>query len=421
MSLPRRRIVGITTLLVLVGIGFGVSGASGPGLHLPENQQDGVHVVRAVASARLASVYDGLPEGSELAFMAVDPVGNLVVSDAGRKSVLRFDAAGHLLTEWGPSFTGAMLDEPAGIAATVDTVYVVDRGTPRIFELDMQGRLRGLLSLDAFGTYGLNGLALDPAGNLYVADTGRNRILVFTPSGALLRSIGRPGSDLGGLTQPMLVAFGPDASMAIADWENSRITRWTSDFQPANTFSTGFRPFGVAVDAAGRIFVPDTSRRKIAVFTSDGTSVAELAGPNAADTLDLTPRQVAVSRVGQSVYVLAPEGLRRLDLEETAAVVQPGADLDLVSLFGLTAMLAVVVLAFLARRARRGEQRSVGSSPDGPVGLHPEDGTERQDQQPQSDQQLLVAYQAKREHQSPDEDHEPQKDSQTHSGINASS
>lgn len=397
MSLRARRIVGLATLVVLVGIVLGVSGASVPGIRPAENRQDGVHIVRVVATARLATVDDGLPEGSELAFLALDPVGNLIVSDVGRKSVLRFDSAGHLLTEWGPRFAGAMLDEPAGVAATSDSVYVVDRGTPRIFELDMQGRLRGLLSLEALGTYGLNGLALDRPGNLYVADTGRNRILAFTPSGAPVRTVGRPGADLGALTQPMMLAFAPDASMAVADWENSRIARWSSEFQPANTFSTGFRPFGIAVDGAGRIFVPDTSRRKVVVFTSDGTSVAELGGPNSADALDVAPRQVAVSRVGQSVYVLGAEGLRRLDLEETAAIVQPGSDVDVVSLVGLAAMLAVVVLAFVARRARRGEQRSVGSSADGPVRLHAENRAERQDQQPQSNQQLLVAHQAKSE------------------------
>ena len=32
--------------------------------------------------------------------------------------------------------------------------------------------------------YGLNGVAVDAGGNVYVADTGRNRILVFSPTGS---------------------------------------------------------------------------------------------------------------------------------------------------------------------------------------------------------------------------------------------
>lgn len=394
MTLAGRRIVGLVTLVVLVLIGAGVAGIGPPA----QRADTGVHQVRAVATTILAEAGDGLPDGSELAFLALDPAGTLVVSDVGRTSVLRFDPAGHLLTEWGPRFGGATLETPAGVAAVGDTVYVLDRGSPRVLGLDLNGRLRLTLSLEPFGTYGLNGLAADAMGNLYVADTGRNRILVFSPSGALLRTIGRPGSDLGGLTQPMMVAFAPDGGLAIADWENSRIALWSASVVPTATFSTGFHPFGVAVDSAGRVYVPDTARRKIVVFAPDGTLLTEIGGLNAADVLGIAPRQLVVG--GRlSVYVLGAAGLARLDLEETPEVVRSGGQVDVLSLVAIAAMLGLVVVAFAQRRARRQGLRGlqVGSASNGPVGLDAKDGAERQNQQPRGHEDLLVAHQAERE------------------------
>ena len=171
-------------------------------------------------------------------------------------SVLRFDPSGQLLSEWGPRLGEATLTEPAGVAVQGDNYYVVDRGTPRIFRLDADGPGAVRVDVEQFGTYGLNGLAVDTAGDMYVADTGRNRILVFGPDGSMLQAIGRPGADLGGFTQPMTLAFAPDGSFFVADWENSRIERWDATGQATDAWSTAFRPFGVDVDQLGRVYVP---------------------------------------------------------------------------------------------------------------------------------------------------------------------
>ena len=112
--------------------------------------------------------------------MAVEPGGNLVVSDSKRHTVMRFDPTGHLLSEWGPRLGDTQLGEPAGVAVQGDNFYVLDRGTPRIFRLDASGRLLADRSTSSRSApYGLNGLAVDPGGNMYAADTGRNRILVL--------------------------------------------------------------------------------------------------------------------------------------------------------------------------------------------------------------------------------------------------
>jgi sugar lactone lactonase YvrE len=392
-----RRIIGFITLIALVAIFVGVTGFEMP---LPKFGEGGggatdrpVPGVRAVASNMLVRVGSGAPPGGQLAFLAVDQGGNLVVSDARRRTVMRFDASGHLLSEWGPQLGALTLDEPAGVAVQGDNFYVVDRGTPRIFRLDGSGRLQATMNLESLGTYGLNGLAVDPGGNIYAADTGRNRILVFTPNGQLLRQVGRGGTDLGGFTQPMMLAFGPDGGFFVADFENKRVERWNAAFEATDAWTTGSNSFGIAVDQFGRVFVPDADKRRILAFTPRGVALGEIGAPGSA-TIDLPPRQIALARSDRpSLYVLGNDGIQRVDLENTAAPPQGGPDIDLVSLGVIVLLVAIVVLAFASRRARR----SLGSPLDGPVGLHAKDGGKGQHQETQTDQELLIANQPERE------------------------
>jgi sugar lactone lactonase YvrE len=354
--------------------------------------------VRAVGASVLLRPGSGAPPGGELAFLAVDPSGNLIVSDSRRHTVMRFDPSGHLLSEWGPQLGSTTLAEPAGVAAWGDHYYVVDRGTPRIFQLDSSGAVQATIGLEQLATYGLNGLAVDTNGSLYATDTGRNRILIFAPNGQFVKQIGRGGKDLGSFMQPMMIAFGPDRSLFITDWENNRIQRWSAELEPIDAWSIGFHSFGVAVDASGRLFVPDTDKRRVQAYTPRGIALGELGTPGS-PPLEVAPKQVAIAGSSRpSLYVLGGDGIQRLDLENTAAPPQTTADVDVVSLIVIALLIAVLVLAVLSRRARRATAvASVQAPLDRPVRLHPENGAQPQHQQPERNQDLLIPDQAKRE------------------------
>jgi DNA-binding beta-propeller fold protein YncE len=365
-------LVGLFTALALVAIVVGVSGVelSLPRIGASVAERAPLPGVRAVAASALLRVGAGAPPGGELAFLAVEPSGNLVVSDSKRHTVMRFDPSGHLLSEWGPRFGDTTLTEPAGVAVQGDNFYVLDRGTPRIFRLDAAGRLQATLTLETLGTYGLNGLAADLAGNLYAADTGRNRILVLSPIGQLIREVGHGGADLGGLTQPWMVAFAPGGGFFVADWENSRVEGWNTNFEATDAWSTGFHPSGVAIDQTGRLFVPDTDRRRIEVYSAQGAVLGEMGVPGS-PPIEVAPKQVAISRADRlSLYVLGGDGIVRLDLENTAPPPQGGAaEVDFVSLAILGLLIAVMVFAVLSRRSRRASPASLGATLDRPVGL----------------------------------------------------
>ena len=318
---------------------------------------------------------------------------------------------GHLLSEWGPRLASDVaIDEPAGIATFEDAIYILDRGRPRMFVLDTSGRLLDTFDLESLGTYGLNGLAVDVRGNLYAADTGRNRILVFSPGGTLLHQIGRGGSNLGEFTQPMALSFAPDGRFFVADWENARIQRFEGAGTATDAWSGGFRPFGIAVDSVGRVFAPDTERRRVFAYTPKGGQLAELGGQGAAP-LTVAPRQLATSRVQPlSLFVLGDQSIVRLDLENVAPPPQSAStgEVDLLSPILIAVLVAIPILALLARRRRA----SVGAPPGGKVGLQAEDGAQRQHQQPGSDEDLALAvtHQADHQQQPAEDDHKAVRD-----------
>jgi DNA-binding beta-propeller fold protein YncE len=104
------------------------------------------------------------------------------------------------------------------------------------------------------------GIATDKGGNVYVADTDNNRVQVFSAKGAFLRKWGTIGSGDGQFLSAQDVAVGGDGSVWVADYRNGRVQRFSASggFQAA---IPSIQPTGVAVDAAGNLFVQELSGR----------------------------------------------------------------------------------------------------------------------------------------------------------------
>jgi hypothetical protein len=103
------------------------------------------------------------------------------------------------------------------------------------------------------------GVAVDGAGNVYIADTGNSAIEKWTAAGNSLAVLAGAGS---GLIYPFGVAVDGAGNVYIADTGNNAIKKWTVANNSLTTLapsSSGLnQPFGVAVDGAGNVYLADT-------------------------------------------------------------------------------------------------------------------------------------------------------------------
>ncbi len=142
------------------------------------------------------------------------------------------------------------------------------------------------------------GIAIDSAGNVYIADDANNRIQKFDSKGNLITQWGRLGirkwdraneskADRaeGRFNNPRGLAIDLRGYIYVADSGNPRIqkfdgggnfiTQWGS---PGNGEAQFITPSGVAVDSKGYIYVADTGNNRIQKFDSEGKFVTQWGG-----------------------------------------------------------------------------------------------------------------------------------------------
>lgn len=145
--------------------------------------------------------------------------------------------------------------------------------------LALPGSAAAFGPLASFGEFGggpgqLNApkqMAVAPDGDLYLADSGNDRISVFAGDGTFLRTFGE-----GIVREPEDVALDDRGRVFVADSGNDRIDVFTTE--GAFLFSFGGAeladPVGVAVDGSvygSTVFVADTGNDRIAAFSNAGT------------------------------------------------------------------------------------------------------------------------------------------------------
>ncbi len=86
------------------------------------------------------------------------------------------------------------------------------------------------------------GVALDSLGNVYVTDSGNNRIQKFTADGKFLAEWGRSGSGLGELDRPMLLAMSPDGLIYVPEYGNDRVQVFDTNGAPQFIWGTPLVP-----------------------------------------------------------------------------------------------------------------------------------------------------------------------------------
>lgn len=280
--------------------------------------------------------------------VAVDAAGNLYVADEGNSKIRKITPDGVVTT-----LAGA--HRPAGVAVdTAGNVYVANKGNSTIGKItpDMEvttfaGRADQAGSADGTGSAARFsmpfGVAVDGAGNLYVADTGNRTVRKITAAAEVTTLAGSPGQygtndGVGNEARfhwPHGVAADGSGNVYVVDTASATIRKITSDGAVTTLagspgkggtndgigsaarfslyyvdFSPLLGPYGVAADDAGVVYVADTGNYTIRKITPDGFVTTLAGGPRQAGTNDGTgsaarfsyPYAVAVDSEG-NVYV----------------------------------------------------------------------------------------------------------------------
>ena len=134
--------------------------------------------------------------------------------------------------------------------------------------------------LYSFSSHGLGcgnvycprGVAVGSDGNILVAD-GNHFISKFTLDGKFIKMVGEMGSNALEFKRPMGVGVHPYTTQVyVADCENRRIQILNSDLTFSNSFGSGHlnKPWDVAFDSTGDVYVVDRGNHCIQVFTVVG-------------------------------------------------------------------------------------------------------------------------------------------------------
>ena len=163
-----------------------------------------------------------------------------------------------------------------------------------------------------------SGVAVDGAGNFVVADTQKNRIVVFDAAGGFVRAFDGSGSDAGELRGPSGVAVDGAGSVYVADQRNHRVVVFDAAGRVLRTLGGADgggelrHPTNVAVDGAGSVLV--AQRGRIFVFkASSGDFVGTLWPGGVLGTgVQVKPTGVAVDGAG-NVFALSHDDLSFTD------------------------------------------------------------------------------------------------------------
>ena len=239
----------------------------------------------------------------------VDENGRILITDVSRAAVFVFDPGNGRLDVWEFARGFRRFASPTGIAlGPAGRVFVADSELREVFVLDATGK--GTSLIDSSQLERPNGLAWDPAeGLLYVADTQAHQIKVFDMTGRLVRSIGKRGEGPGEFNFPTFLALAGDR-LVVSDTMNARVQLipLNGSGQPEIVGERGsrignlVRPKGVAVDSENNLYVIESYYDHLLIFDEQARFLLPIGGAGKAAGSFYLPGGVWIDQ-GNRVFV----------------------------------------------------------------------------------------------------------------------
>ena len=267
--------------------------------------------------------------------LAIDKAGNMYIADTYNDAIRKVAASTGIISTIagtmqgfggdGGGATGALFDTPTAVVLdAAGNLYIADTNNHRIRKVGLDGNISSFAGTGNAASTGdggpasnaalhsPEGLAIDKAGNIYVADTAGHRVRKIALDGTITTVAGNGSGGFGGdggpatqanLYYPKGIAVDPSSgNLYIADWLNSRIRVVTPDGKiytaagngeydysgdggPATNAALRF-PWGLAVGASGSVYVADDENSVIRLLTPVAPAVS--VAPSLAPKIDLS-------------------------------------------------------------------------------------------------------------------------------------
>lgn len=211
------------------------------------------------------------------AAVAFDGDGRLVVGDGEHGGLHLFAPGGRWLHSWRePDFL------PAAVAVGPDgAIWACDRFGGRVLRFSPAGDRAGAVGGgSAFAAPA--GIAALPDGRIAVADTGNHRIRVFAADGA--PEADYDGGSAGRMAEPHGLAVDQHGTLVAVDRGRRRLVRFGPEWDHPEPIDlqlapgSPIRPWGVAVDRAGRLAVSLSDSHRVLLLSPGGDLLSVLHG-----------------------------------------------------------------------------------------------------------------------------------------------
>jgi uncharacterized protein (TIGR03437 family) len=262
--------------------------------------------------------------------IARDRAGNIFIADADDHRIRKITPDGLIFTVAGDGFPGfrgdggpasaARLNAPYGMALDgAGNLYIADLGNNRVRRIDPDGTITTVAGSETLESP--RNVAFDGAGSLFVSEFSGQRIRRIGLDGAVVTVAGNGTAGFAGdggsasdasLSFPAGLAFDAAGNLYIADSGNHRV-RKVSDGIISTVLDQLNLPTGVAVDGLGNLFVADSGNQRIQRLGSGG-DIATLPG---------TGRDLVVDDTG-NLYMAA--GLHALQLNTAGEIITIAGD-----------------------------------------------------------------------------------------------